>query len=276
MKIIERYVESKTGDPELCEDGIVVTENFIAVIDGVTNKSHFSFQSKSPGRIARDLIQEAIEVLDPATNAWDALAEINSRVYSWYEKWGVLEEMRRAPAIRCTASLVLYSRVQKELWFIGDCQALLNGVPYQPQKNADRVFGELRALLIYAELAQGKTEKELLQHDTSRERILDLLKIQTNLQNTSPENEFSYYVIDGFPCGAPQRIVLVPADRPSGEIILASDGYPRLFPTLAETENYLAQVLEEDPLCYKKYRTTKGCYGNNRSYDDRSYIRFSY
>jgi glycerophosphoryl diester phosphodiesterase len=276
MHIIERFIMGKTGNTELCEDSIVITEHFIAVIDGVTNKSSFSFQSQTPGRIAGTLIKEAIEALDPGITAWDAEKAINRRIYSWYEEHNILDQMRNKPEIRCTASAVLYSKVRGELWFVGDCQVLLNGFLYQPQKNTDKILGELRAMIIYTELSQGKTEAELLKYDSSREKILDLLKIQMKLQNVTPENEFSYYVFDGFTCNAPNRLRIVPVDRDHGEIILASDGYPRIFSTLLETEEYLAQVLREDPLCYKLHRTTKGCYANNLSFDDRAYIRFIY
>jgi glycerophosphoryl diester phosphodiesterase len=276
MHIIEQFIESKTGKAELCEDGILATDHFIAVIDGVTNKSSFSFQSKTPGRLAMELIREAIALLPPDISAAEGIGSINRHIALWYERQGFLEEMRRKTESRCTASLTIYSGARKELWFVGDCQALINGVPHQPQKQADRVFSDLRALLIYAELARGKTEAELLEHDTSREKLLDLLRLQTKLQNTTLENEFSYYVIDGFDWKIDAGLRVIPVEKPEGEIVLASDGYPRLFPSLRETEAYLEQVLREDPLCYKLYRTTKGRYGNNLSFDDRSYIRFSY
>jgi glycerophosphoryl diester phosphodiesterase len=152
----------------------------------------------------------------------------------------------------------------------------MNGEAVQPQKQVDRIFSDLRALLIHIELAQGKTEEELLRHDTGRERILDLLKLQTKLQNTSYNSEFSYYIIDGFDWDPGMGLQVVPVNQPSGEIVLASDGYPRLFPGLEETEAFLADLLQEDPLCYKKYRSTKGLYSGNISFDDRCYIRFSY
>lgn len=34
MKIVEKFVKGKFNKEELCEDGICVTENFIALIDG--------------------------------------------------------------------------------------------------------------------------------------------------------------------------------------------------------------------------------------------------
>ena len=276
MYILEQYIEAKTGKAELCEDGIVVNDCFAAVIDGATNKSGFSFQAKNPGRIAMELVREAVLNLSADIDAPEALQVINRHIRDWYAERGMLEEMRLKNEERCTASLVVYSAAKKEIWFAGDCQALLNGRAIQPQKQADRIFGELRALLIHAELAQGRTEEELLRHDTSRERILDLLRFQTRLQNASLNSEFTYYVIDGFDWEPKQGLRIVPVNQPHGEIVLASDGYPRLFSSLAETEAALAGLLREDPLCYKQYRGTKGRQAGNVSFDDRAYLRFSY
>lgn len=36
--IIEQFIQSKKGNPALCEDGLFVGEHFIAVVDGVTGK----------------------------------------------------------------------------------------------------------------------------------------------------------------------------------------------------------------------------------------------
>jgi len=276
MQIVEHFIMGKTGDPDLCEDGLVVSEYFTAVIDGATNISSVLFNSRTPGRIAMDLIKETIGSLEAETSAWDAERIINRRIYSWYEQNNVLETMRRFPEQRCTASAVIYSDARRELWLVGDCHALLNGVLYQPDKKVDRLLSELRAMLICLELSRGKTETELLMKDTGREKILDFMRMQMELQNAVPENEFTYYVFDGFPCESPNRLKIVPVDRQNGEIVLASDGYPKIFASLSESEDYLAQILREDPLCYKLYRTTKGRYGKNLSFDDRSYIRFRY
>jgi glycerophosphoryl diester phosphodiesterase len=273
MRIIEHYLESKTGKPELCEDGIAANEHFIAVIDGVTGKSGFSFQSKTPGRIAMELISGAILGLNQEIDAPGALKEINRHISGWYMDRGLLENMRQKSEERCGASVAMFSAFRNELWFAGDCQALANGQAIRGEKQADRVFSDLRALLIHAELAQGKTEEELLLRDTSREMILELLKLQTKLQNTSRNSEFAYYIVDGFDWDPALGLRVVPLNH-GGEIVLASDGYPRLFPSLAETEDFLADLLREDPLCYKQYRSTKGRYGDNVSFDDRCYIRF--
>ena len=58
------------------------------------------------------------------------------------------------------------------------------------------------------------------------------------------------------------------------EVVLASDGYPKLFGTLEESEHYLQKVLAEDPLCISLNKQTKGLMVGNNSYDDRTFVRF--
>ena len=58
------------------------------------------------------------------------------------------------------------------------------------------------------------------------------------------------------------------------EIVLASDGYPRLFPTLAESEQWLDDQRRRDPLNIGDFQATKAFHPDFNSFDDRSYIRF--
>ena len=56
--------------------------------------------------------------------------------------------------------------------------------------------------------------------------------------------------------------------------MLATDGYPFLCPTLAESEARLQQQRENDPLNIGDFKATKGFMKGNNSFDDRTYIRF--
>ena len=58
-------------------------------------------------------------------------------------------------------------------------------------------------------------------------------------------------------------------------VVLASDGYPYLLPSLLETENALASVIKEDPLCFRRFKSVKGVGPGNISFDDRAYLKFS-
>ena len=84
--------------------------------------------------------------------------------------------------------------------------------------------------------------------------------------------EFGYDVINGGKI-CPDNVIVYQV-KAGDRVILASDGYPDLFDTIEETENYLFLMLENDPLCIHDLRGTKGVLPGNQSFDDRSYIGF--
>ena len=46
VQVIEKFLKGKFDNPDLCEDGICITNDFIAVIDGVSSQSEFKYQGK--------------------------------------------------------------------------------------------------------------------------------------------------------------------------------------------------------------------------------------
>jgi hypothetical protein len=60
---------------------------------------------------------------------------------------------------------------------------------------------------------------------------------------------------------------------PGESVVLASDGYPRLMPTLKECEEQIRYILEKDPLCFRDNPRTKGVMHGMTSFDDRAYWR---
>lgn len=60
MKIIESKTEGKSPG-RLSEDILVIMPDFIAVIDGVTPKSNFTYEGKSTGRLAAELAGQGSE-----------------------------------------------------------------------------------------------------------------------------------------------------------------------------------------------------------------------
>lgn len=55
-------------------------------------------------------------------------------------------------------------------------------------------------------------------------------------------------------------------------VVLASDGYPTLLPTLRESEEALAKHLATDPQNITDFVATKGLVEGNASFDDRAYV----
>lgn len=275
MKVIESKIEGKKS-PESCEDGLVVTADFIAVIDGSTSKTphHLSPNMKN-GRYAMVLISEYIQhELKPESTVEDFCEGVTSYIYNKvYRQQGIEEQMQAHPEERLTASAILYSKAKNEVWMVGDCQAIIDGKLYENNKPFEDIVARRRVELI----RQGFTPQE------ARKTIEPLL-IQAMLEGQNK----TYTVIDGFPIyqkgvkivslNTPQKNVETDvADSlplPTKEIVLASDGYPFLKPTLAESEEALAHLLAYDPQCTHEFIATKGIVEGNKSFDDRTYIRF--
>lgn len=275
MKVIESKIEGKKS-PESCEDGLVVTADFIAVIDGSTSKTphHLSPDMKN-GRYAMVLISEYIQhELKPESTVEDFCEGVTSYIYNKvYRQQGIEKRLQAHPEERLTASAILYSKAKNEVWMVGDCQAIIDGKLYENNKPFEEIVARRRVELI----RQGFTPQE------ARKTIEPLL-IQAMLEGQNK----TYTVIDGFPIyqkgvkvvslNTPQKNVETDvADSlplPTKEIVLASDGYPFLKPTLAESEEALAHLLAYDPQCTHEFIATKGIVEGNKSFDDRTYIRF--
>lgn len=289
MKIIESSIIGKKS-PEACEDGMVVTDDFIAVIDGSTSKTpkHLNPDMKN-GRYAMMLISEYIrEELKADASVDDFCQGVTAYIYNKvYEKLGVEERLKEHPEERLTASAILYSRTRNEVWMVGDCQAIIAGKLYENGKPYEQEIARKRVELIEQGLSPAEARKQI-------EPLL--IKAMLSGQNQT------YTVIDGFPiyregvkvvsvsdsCSVQDPVPAsdsVPCSGSvsasgtisvsSSEIVLASDGYPFLEPTLAASEAALAEQIANDPQNIHSFIATKGIVEGNKSFDDRTYIRFS-
>ena len=290
MKIIESSIIGKKS-PEACEDGMVVTDDFIAVIDGSTSKTpkHLNPDMKN-GRYAMMLISEYIrEELKADASVDDFCQGVTAYIYNKvYEKLGVEERLKEHPEERLTASAILYSRTRNEVWMVGDCQAIIAGKLYENGKPYEEKIARKRVELIEQGLSSAEARKQI-----------EPLLIEAML---SGQNQ-TYTVIDGFPiyregvkvvsvsdsCSVQDSVPAsdsVPCSDSvsasgtifvsSSEIVLASDGYPFLEPTLAASEAALAEQIANDPQNIHSFIATKGIVEGNKNFDDRTYIRFVY
>ena len=86
MQLIEKALVGKTGKPEECEDFILFTPNFAAVIDGVTGKTD---EMQGTGRIAGKILIEAIEMMEKDISMETCLEFLTSKIYNYYCKKGI-------------------------------------------------------------------------------------------------------------------------------------------------------------------------------------------
>ena len=263
MKITEKFsIGKREGTP--CEDGWIVTTDFAAVVDGSTAKIKIAPGQESPGHLAMRLVCDAIKKLPATATKEETLLQLTHVLAndSTYEQTNY----------RPTCSAVIYSNYRKEVWFIGDCQARWKGKTHHFEKLVDKILTEIRCCAVRYYLDHGYTTADIKQHDKGRAFIFDALRDQVHFQNDPDRNNpYSYPVIDGQPIDTERIPSLSIGD--SKELILASDGYPEVLDTLQQSEDRLATVLAEDPLCICENPATKCLVDGNRSFDDRTYIR---
>ena len=296
MKIIESSIIGKKS-PEACEDGMVVTDDFIAVIDGSTSKTpkHLNPDMKN-GRYAMMLISEYIrEELKADASVDDFCQGVTAYIYNKvYEKLGVEERLKEHPEERLTASAILYSRTRNEVWMVGDCQAIIDGKLYENGKPYEQEIARKRVELIEQGLSPAEARKQIepllikamLSGQNKTYTVIDGFPIyregvkvvsvsdSSSVQDSVPASD-SCSVQDPVSCSSSASASdTIPSS--SSEIVLASDGYPFLKPTLAASEAALAEQIANDPQNIRSFIATKGIVEGNKSFDDRTYIRFVY
>lgn len=211
------------------------------------------------------LISEYIGRMPAQTSLADFCTGITTAISDIYRRKGFdLQHLSRNPQERVTASAVIYSKYYSEIWMVGDCLCMIDGKLYENSKPYEDVLAERRAAIIN----ESDNKEKFLIRDSARDVIIpDMLRAMQEQNKT-------YAVIDGFPI--PQgKIKVVKADAGCREVVLASDGYPFLCPTLAESEARLKDQIARDPLNINTFKATKGLMTGNLSFDDRAYIRFS-
>lgn len=242
-----------------------MTDDFIAVIDGSTSKTPLQIApGMSNGRLAMLQIKRFFEekmydgILSADSSATEFCRLISEKVLAPLYQGLPTPPEATSPELRPTASAVIYSIMRKEIWMVGDCQAMADGTLYGNPKPYEETVAQKRAALIHG----GKSPSE------ARHMIeTDLIEAMRKGQNRH------YAVLDGCPVYMP-NVRIIPVCGNNAEVILASDGYPFLMPTLAESELALSRQLLNDPQNITSFIATKGIKPGNKSFDDRAYIRF--
>ena len=265
-------LQSKTGNPEDCEDTIHTSEHYIAVIDGATSKTERRWEGETGGRRAAAIIDQAFNQMPPDFTARQAADLMTELVNTCYTRFNLLETVQKYPDQRIIASCAAISLLRQEVWLIGDCHLLLGDQYISRQKRIDHILSEVRALVIELELKKGLTIQQLREKDKGREFIMPLLKEHTLFQNCSTAGPYWFPAIDGF--NIPDAgIITLPIPRDVETIVLATDGYPVLKNYLKDSEHILREILDNDPLLFRSYKSTKGMLHGTVSFDDRAYIK---
>ena len=262
----------KSGAEALSEDRIVFTNGFAAVVDGCSNRLGLEYEGFSPGFIASKCIELAISRFALDVDVFDALRIMNDTIREWYLEHGLLDIVRQDPRMRISCYFAIFSEYRREVWVLGDCKALVGNNLITSEKNIDKLHESLRSFFLRAEILKGKSEEELYMLQDEIQSFTNCISSNQAFFQNSTDSLFGYSAMDGF---YNQFNNLKVYEIPEGidELVLSSDGYPKLYNNLADSESYLLTQIRQDPLCFKSNLSVKGVCPGFNSYDDRSYLR---
>ena len=270
--ITESYTAPKGAHRN--EDLLVSTPWGVAVIDGATDKSGLTHlldgEQVASGYFAAHMLGRCLQQLPGSTLPTEAVqlcsAELDAAIRSQYPDIDT--------ANRPSASLMVFNAEHDQLWWVGDCQAGYTAgeevTVLDTGKHVDEVAGQFRAMVnAAADMAGDRVG------DPGRDAIMVWLQRQGMFAN-SDHRRYGFGVCNGL--DVPAHYVGIRAvSGTTDTIVLASDGYPKLADTdglfdLARAEQYLAQMLADDPDCVAGLCSTKGVVLGANSFDDRTFV----
>lgn len=272
VTIAEQFSMGKLGPGRPNDDGIAIGPFCFAVVDGATAKGNQRFDGKLSGEFAKDVVCAELHDTRATDSAQDLVNRLSSKLNAEVLRVTGAPAAALAPAFRPTASFVAFLPIPRQLVFVGDCLALMDGAPLSFSQVLEPTIAQVRASY-FAELkAQGIPDSKLIQEHQpgARKVIAPIIHFAASLSNLSG-HPLSFSVIDGTPVPCHLvHTVAVPTRVTS--LVLSSDGYPELFATLDKTETNLKTLLVQDPLCIAELSGCKGLEPGNVSYDDRTYL----
>lgn len=155
------------------DDAIYIGKDFVAVIDGVSNKSSVWVNGKKV-KIA-EIITEAIRKMDrPGAPVYaktlsfeECVQFINLYIREYLQRYGMADQVGKMEATG-----VIYSRFHNQIWLVGDCRAIYDGKVIQNPLKIDEVYIDIRTKIIEALMQEGYTMEQLIRHDIT----IDIIK----------------------------------------------------------------------------------------------------
>ncbi|MDE6905782.1 MAG: hypothetical protein K2P76_12775 [Lachnospiraceae bacterium] len=266
MHILEHCLVGKENNPHTCEDGLIMGEHFITVIDGVTSKGKRLWDGKTSGCFAKEIISKYLQQDVAEQNAVELFKNLDRILYQNIRDCGEPLSWEEYPR----AAIIVYNDLYKEVWSYGDCQCRINERVYTHSSKVDELNALLRAFYLEYEISQGADRKKLEQNDIGRAGIEKTLRMQFAFENR--KGNFGYPVLNGM--GIEESMIKTYSVAKGDVVVLASDGYPVLRESLSACETELEHIKKNDPMCFRLYRSTKGIRQGNISFDDRAFCRF--
>ncbi|MFA5406198.1 MAG: hypothetical protein WC307_02475 [Candidatus Nanoarchaeia archaeon] len=279
MKVVEQFLGSKKGDLSVCEDNLILSNRYIGVVDGGTDKSGLDWGGQLGGKLLSDLVKRVFETNDLPVDKIEAL--IRTEFGRLARGFGIdLGNKFNLP----DAALVVYDSVKQLVYYVGDCKLRF---VYDDGSLSEQLIPELKIDLINASLRKAVIDsfKQLGfdpfkgGFDYGREFIKPLLLKQSLLANSKQVGEWfmgiPYELVKFSIINGVDKIVFNELRVPKNvsQLIMGSDGFIELKRTLKQSLNHLKKTISIDPHRCGKYPSTKGVSQGMAYPDDISYVR---
>lgn len=267
VRVVTRFVRSKYGQDELCEDVVAATESFTAVFDGSTDVSGLRIDGVTGGRLAALTAAEALDDLAPDADVHRAVGHLSDRVAdrNFLDEARPLQVGRGRPS----TAMLIFSHHRRELCRIGDSGFAIDDQIDLPDMPIDQLAYGLRAAYLHALIAGGADPAELTESDPGHELLKPLYVAQRNLTNQTVP--YGYGALDGSTVHK-RFIECIPVPADARRLVLVTDGYPFIHDTLRATEDALAELTASDPLGITDWPRPLGVGPLIDAFDDRAWI----
>lgn len=222
-EILESFTESKSKNASTNEDGYFISDSIIAIYDGATAKKEVEIDGLGSGLFIRQWLDAHLQLLHDQLTPSNVLSVLTKRLA---EEWSHRAISPPYPS----ASIAFVFIEHLTAISCGDIKLVIDGVEKgSASKKIDIITAGARAA--HWRLFGGNDER-----DSGREFIHPLLEQQYLLANSSQTTGFEYACLNGtnIPGHLPKHHKILRKKH----IILATDGYPKVLPTLAETERH--------------------------------------
>jgi hypothetical protein len=214
FEIIESMCATGKASADANEDRLVVTDDFVAVIDGSTSSG--PLDGRAGGIVAAETVADVIRSLPALATAPEfvalATARLSERIGSWPEN-----------VARPSAASVLWSAARREIWRVGDCHFRIDDSEHNGDKPLDALAYGYRCAVVRARLALGLTTIEREQKiPVLQQPFAALIETQHIFTNLAADDPLGYGALDGRP--VPAKYIEVFSAGDAREIVLCSDG----------------------------------------------------
>ena len=261
--ILEHFCEGKSK-PELCEDRVVITPHFAAVIDGATSSAPLA-SGKPGGIVAAEAISAVIQTMPATITAAEFVKQATTAVYEATGAWP--DESKNRPC----AAVAVYSAHHQEVWRVCDCHIRLDDTYYDGEIEAGRIPYTYRSAIVRARIALGQmTVEDERNRPVNQQPFWPFVEVQNVFLN-HPTDPMGFGAINGLT--VPEKFIEVFSTKGVKQVVLCSDGFFNPAPTLQEALVDLERLRTEDPmLCYQVNGSRPFPMGG-KYFDDVSYIR---